>query len=1097
MLFLNYITLSNLSNYIQFKNLVIDHYQEFRWLAKEHMDYFICLVQETYEGFVEVLSIERNLFSLNSIVKEIQFEVYLLIDKLKQVNSCLNPEKSSIFSQDVNISLFQWERRFIFNKIRDFINIVCQYLDFICKLDTNQLINFQILFYVNWFIYYIKFVYKFVINGIALINFILFCLSFVISDLDLAKPERVICFLNACIHYIKMVYNFFIFALFCIIFIKFFYTFCINLYFRKRGLYKNYRKIFSAKKFYITSIFLKNNIIYHLIFYKQFLNKLFSIREKKTFYLINNIAFNRAIFMKILAQKLFCKSKSKVIKNIKIIKLNFIKNLKYNLKEYILFYHLGIKISAFFFNFHSILFINGSIQKKIINKNDYLNYILQLFLSKFYNKYNSYKLVLGITKNNFQKLNKMYKNQSINTFFLLSNVSISNSLKLLKIKAKILNHYYSNIQIKVEALNCSLFLSLKCFRYLFTLSNAFNMLTYAYKKYIFIFFQKVTTNVLLVFLNTLKILVTIYLELIKKYSFICILMFNILKRIIKTILYFFLKFIFTNILTYCLIKNVEKILYYMLIKCIFKKKIFSLNSNILFFLHFSLNENEKLLHFEVLLKKKHCFLFDFYKICLYIYKIWLNFKSKYFQKFFKKLTNYLANIRLYNKFSKTKKALKIYAFSKLYIYYIFKNYNFKFRNKLIFSLKFIERFICCLKLNMFQTYIIKNKLLGIKKFFKQNFEFFNKNNLKLANNQTFLSKITFITSKNIFNLVLNFKQTSKAILNVKHMYFNFNCKVNIYTSKNYNLFLIKKILQKYILGQDNVIRFLLNLLKFSCLENSARFANRNVLLFYGLKNVGKTQAVKALSISLFNSTKYLSIYNMFYYMNKLSIKFLIHEYYNIPKFLFTKNKNNLILVLKKICSSIIYLKNIEKAHPYLLNILINILKTGFFRDINNYKIYLKGNFLIFSLKYHYLGVFKNRINIQRLKSRKYHKRLNLQRKLYKKNFLATILIKFLAKMHQICKIAIFKILLKIIKIKIFNSFLLQFANYLMVKNIKLNVENNVIAKIICSNKLKAISLKFLVMIIIIKPILVKLFKYSLIRNITVLLKKKIKIIYTT
>lgn len=149
------------------------------------------------------------------------------------------------------------------------------------------------------------------------------------------------CIKILCIFCIKSLYNV------CIFCIEILFNLCRNIYLRilflskqkiithLRYFYKQKIKNFNKKERYVISSFLENNTVYHLIIYKKFLNKLFSIeKEKKTFYLINDIAFNRAIFMKILAQKLVSKSKAKVITNIKIIKLNFIKIFKYNLKEY-------------------------------------------------------------------------------------------------------------------------------------------------------------------------------------------------------------------------------------------------------------------------------------------------------------------------------------------------------------------------------------------------------------------------------------------------------------------------------------------------------------------------------------------------------------------------------------------------------------------------------------------------------------------------------------------------------------------------------------------------------------------------------------------
>lgn len=100
-------------------------------------------------------------------------------------------------------------------------------------------------------------------------------------------------------------------------------------------------------------------------------------------------------------------------------------------------------------------------------------------------------------------------------------------------------------------------------------------------------------------------------------------------------------------------------------------------------------------------------------------------------------------------------------------------------------------------------------------------------------------------------------------------------------------------------------------------------------LFVGPTGVGKTQTAKALAKELFGTTKAMFRYDMSEYMDKISASKLIGS---APGYVGYEEGGRLTEQVRRHPYSLILLDEIEKAHPDVLNLLLQILDDGRLSD---------------------------------------------------------------------------------------------------------------------------------------------------------------------
>ena len=115
-------------------------------------------------------------------------------------------------------------------------------------------------------------------------------------------------------------------------------------------------------------------------------------------------------------------------------------------------------------------------------------------------------------------------------------------------------------------------------------------------------------------------------------------------------------------------------------------------------------------------------------------------------------------------------------------------------------------------------------------------------------------------------------------------------------------------------------------------------------LFLGPTGVGKTELAKVLSLSLFGSEESMIRIDMSEYMEKHSVSRLIGA---PPGYVgFEEGGGQLTEKVRKKPYSVVLLDEIEKAHPDIYNILLQILDDGILTDSYGRKINFKNTIII-------------------------------------------------------------------------------------------------------------------------------------------------------
>ncbi len=127
-------------------------------------------------------------------------------------------------------------------------------------------------------------------------------------------------------------------------------------------------------------------------------------------------------------------------------------------------------------------------------------------------------------------------------------------------------------------------------------------------------------------------------------------------------------------------------------------------------------------------------------------------------------------------------------------------------------------------------------------------------------------------------------------------------------------------------------------------------------IFAGATGVGKTQLCKALAVSLFGSEKSLIRIDMSEYMERHSVSKLIGS---PPGYVGHGEGGILTEKVKRAPYSIILLDEIEKAHPDIFNILLQILDDGVLTDSCGRKIDFKNTVIIMTSNIGARNITKN------------------------------------------------------------------------------------------------------------------------------------------
>jgi ATP-dependent Clp protease ATP-binding subunit ClpB len=154
---------------------------------------------------------------------------------------------------------------------------------------------------------------------------------------------------------------------------------------------------------------------------------------------------------------------------------------------------------------------------------------------------------------------------------------------------------------------------------------------------------------------------------------------------------------------------------------------------------------------------------------------------------------------------------------------------------------------------------------------------------------------------------------------------------------------LKKTLQRRVIGQDEA----LELVSDAILRQRAgiKDANRPIgsFLFLGPTGVGKTEVARALAESLFDSESHIIRIDMSEYMEKYSTSRLIGA---PPGYVGYEEGGQLTEKVRRNPYSIVLFDEIEKAHPEVFNLLLQILDDGRLTDSQGRVVDFKNTIII-------------------------------------------------------------------------------------------------------------------------------------------------------
>lgn len=162
-------------------------------------------------------------------------------------------------------------------------------------------------------------------------------------------------------------------------------------------------------------------------------------------------------------------------------------------------------------------------------------------------------------------------------------------------------------------------------------------------------------------------------------------------------------------------------------------------------------------------------------------------------------------------------------------------------------------------------------------------------------------------------------------------------------SERKKLLQLKETLQKRVIGQEHA----LDLVSDAILRSKAQIQDEHrpigSFLFLGPTGVGKTEVAKALAEQLFDSESHIVRIDMSEYMEKHSVSRLIGA---PPGYIGYDEGGQLSEAVRRNPYSIILFDEVEKAHPDVFNVLLQILDDGRITDSKGVTVDFKNTLLI-------------------------------------------------------------------------------------------------------------------------------------------------------
>lgn len=189
------------------------------------------------------------------------------------------------------------------------------------------------------------------------------------------------------------------------------------------------------------------------------------------------------------------------------------------------------------------------------------------------------------------------------------------------------------------------------------------------------------------------------------------------------------------------------------------------------------------------------------------------------------------------------------------------------------------------------------------------------------------------------------RKNGKNLLSVNDLYAVITEKtgISLLSSEKKDIFKLEKTLKAKIIGQDYAISEIIRALKRSALD--LQDANRPIasFLFAGTTGVGKTETAKVLANEYFEDPKALVRFDMSEYQTQETVQRLTGS---APGYVGYNEGGQLTNAVKNRPYCVVLFDEIEKAHPDVLNILLQILDDGRLTDNSGITVNFKNTIII-------------------------------------------------------------------------------------------------------------------------------------------------------
>ena len=237
-------------------------------------------------------------------------------------------------------------------------------------------------------------------------------------------------------------------------------------------------------------------------------------------------------------------------------------------------------------------------------------------------------------------------------------------------------------------------------------------------------------------------------------------------------------------------------------------------------------------------------------------------------------------------------------------------------------------------------------------------------------------------------------------------------------------------MKKRVMGQDDVLKKVSNAILRS--RAGIKDPNRPIgsFLFLGPTGVGKTEVARTLAYELFDDERHMIRIDMSEYMESFNVSRLIGA---APGYIGYDEGGQLTEAVRRNPYSIVLFDEIEKAHPDVFNILLQILDDGRITDNQGRTVDFKNTIIIMTSNLGSEYILENNVNKLEL--------INSElRKTFKPEFL-----------NRIDDILYFNSLTKDVVYNILDKIILDINNRLKDRNITITLSNKVKDKIINSS----------------------------------------------